>query len=124
MRKPYSQDRAHRDAEVAAASEGRAVAVPMSGLVVCDALAVAVALDRSGVVTAEQRIHVGVECAGTLTRGMTVCDWGCYDGEESQRPPCVDWVLQCNGQRYIELMDAMLSADEADEVAVGVRSRM
>ena len=86
--------------------------MPTSGLVICDALAMAVALDRQGLVTREQRIHVGVECAGTLTRGMTVCDWGCYDGLEDQRPAVVDWVLECDGARFVKLMDEMLSADE------------
>lgn len=45
------------------------------GAVICDALAVAVCLDRAAVVTAEQTLHCTVECAGVYTRGQTVCDW-------------------------------------------------
>lgn len=44
------------------------------GMIVADALAMAVALDP-GCVRRAERHHVGIELAGTLTRGATVVDW-------------------------------------------------
>lgn len=44
------------------------------GLVVADALAMAVALDPDCITACEQR-HVGIELQGGLTRGATVVDW-------------------------------------------------
>jgi len=44
------------------------------GVVAADALAMAVALDASLILRAEEH-HVGIELDGTLTRGATVVDW-------------------------------------------------
>lgn len=44
------------------------------GMILADALAMAVALDPSVVLRSERR-HVGIELDGTLTRGATVVDW-------------------------------------------------
>jgi purine nucleosidase len=45
-----------------------------SGMILADALAMAVALDPA-IVTRSERHHVGIEMAGKLTRGATVVDW-------------------------------------------------
>lgn len=44
------------------------------GMIVADALAMAVALEP-GIVQRAERHHVGIELSGTLTRGATVVDW-------------------------------------------------
>lgn len=55
-------------------SRGRA------GMIIADALAMAVALEPQIVVAAEER-HVGIELHGSLTRGATVVDWEARAGK-------------------------------------------
>lgn len=50
------------------------------GANICDALAVAVALCPEAMILQETGVNVDVELTGTMTRGQTVVDWGCYDG--------------------------------------------
>jgi len=69
-----------------------------SGAVVCDLLAIVVAIDESMVEDIE-RVHVEVELEGKLTRGMTVVDAGhCYDGVLRTR--LVRWVTKINQDKY------------------------
>lgn len=75
------------------ASHGR------GGMVVADALAMAVALEPGIVRRAELR-PVGVELAGTLTRGATVVDWEGRSG----RPPNANIVLEVDQPRFEALV--------------------
>jgi len=80
------------------------------GAVICDALAVAVAIDKADpfshqdteLVSEKERVNVEV-CRGGICDGQTVVDWGvCYDGVERKRD--VDWVSKVNVGKF----DAML----------------
>lgn len=79
-----------------------------SGAVICDALAVAVCLDRSAIVTAEQTLHCTVECDGVYTRGQTVCDWDDQVSGFSHKPPNVRWITSVDVSRYQRLLDTAL----------------
>jgi len=48
---------------------------PRAGAIICDALAMAVALAPTSVVTESHRRHVTVELASPLTRGHCIVDW-------------------------------------------------
>eukprot|EP00606_Chrysophyceae_sp_TOSAG23-5_P001173 GSChrysophyteH2.ASY1.ANO1.985.1 assembled CDS len=79
------------------------------GAVVCDCLAVAVALahnrDDTGTGALVQDfsdVHVDVELDGTHTRGQTVVDFGhCYDGVSRAR--YVRWVTQVDVAVYVDM---------------------
>ena len=78
-----------------------------SGAVICDALAVCVALFPA-VATRSTRVHVDIETTGSITRGMTVlCHNHCYDGVERERT--VSWVEAVDVKLYGELFDAALT---------------
>lgn len=77
--------------------------LPPDGAVICDALAVAVALDSDNVLTGSQRVHVDVELTGTHTRGMTVVDWGA-SFTEKQVPNCT-WVTAVSVESYAAALD-------------------
>ncbi len=79
-----------------------------SGAVICDALAVAVCLDRGTVVTAEKSLHCTVECAGVYTRGQTVCDWDDQVAGFSHEAPNVRWITGVDVTRYQQLLDTAL----------------
>lgn len=80
------------------------------GAVICDAVAVAVALcigsetERS-IVTRSKEVNVEVELEGRLTRGQTVVDWGCFDGVKRQ-PNC-HWVLDIDHAVFAEMFKEM-----------------
>ncbi|GMI15483.1 hypothetical protein TrVE_jg3556 [Triparma verrucosa] len=76
------------------------------GAVICDALAVAVGIDPGGVITGFTQTHVEVDTRKGMTKGMTLCDWGCYDGVE--RPKNVKWVTDVNVKKYEELLEQAL----------------
>ncbi|MCQ4164750.1 nucleoside hydrolase [Tahibacter harae] len=76
------------------------------GMVVADALAMAVVLDPDCVQRAEHR-HVAVELSGGLTRGATVVDW---DGR-SGRPANARIVLEVDQARFEALIRQALGAD-------------
>lgn len=65
------------------------------GMIVADALAMAVALEPSIVRRAESH-HVGVELAGGLTRGATVVDWD----DRMGRPANARIVLEVDQARF------------------------
>ena len=75
------------------------------GAVICDALAIAVALNPSELIQYSQAVHVDVELNGELTRGQTVVDWGCYDGVI--RTKNCDWILQLNTEVFIDMFRYM-----------------
>jgi purine nucleosidase len=69
------------------------------GMIAADALAMAVALEPALVRRAE-RLHVGIELAGGLTRGATVVDWDIRMG----RPANARIVLQVDQMRFEALV--------------------
>jgi len=75
------------------------------GMIVADALAMAVALEPSIVRRAEAH-HVAVELAGGLTRGATVVDWD----DRMGRPPNARIVLEVDQARFEALTAAGLGA--------------
>jgi inosine-uridine nucleoside N-ribohydrolase len=42
-----------------------------------------------------------VEVAGTLTRGQTVVDWGCFDGV-ARKSNC-NWILEIDNDVFAEM---------------------
>jgi purine nucleosidase len=76
----------------------------MQGAVVCDALAMAIALNP-GLIQHSQTVNVEVELNGTHTRGQTVVDWGCYDGVA--RVKNCEWVLRVSGAEFIEMFTSL-----------------
>lgn len=75
------------------------------GLVLADALAMAVVLQPDCVVRAEHR-HVAVELHGTLTRGATIVDWD----RRSGRAPNARIVLDVDQARFEAMIRAALGA--------------
>lgn len=73
------------------------------GMIVADALAMAVALDPSIVRRTEAR-HVAIELAGTATRGATVVDWEGRLG----RPANANIVLEVDQARFEALVAGAL----------------
>lgn len=71
------------------------------GAVVCDALAMAVALDPDSLIVSSHDVNTEVELAGHFTRGQTVVDWGCYDGVI--RPKNCRWVTKVDDSAYQKL---------------------
>lgn len=68
------------------------------GAVICDCLAVAIAMDDS-LIAESIPVHVDVELLGSLTRGQTVVDFGhCYDGVTRVRN--VEWVTKVYLEGY------------------------
>ncbi len=78
------------------------------GAVICDALAVAVCLDRAAVVTAEKSLHCTVECEGVYTRGQTVCDWDDQVAGFAHEAPNVHWITGVDVTKYQQLLDVAL----------------
>jgi purine nucleosidase len=76
------------------------------GMIVADALAMAVALAPGAVLRAE-RHHVGIETAGQLTRGATVVDWE----DRLGRPANARIVLDVDQARFQALVAMALGAD-------------
>jgi purine nucleosidase len=75
------------------------------GIIAADALAMAVAIDRT-VVTRSERRHVAVELDGRLTRGATVVDW---DGRLG-KPANANVVLELDQGRFAAMVRAALGA--------------
>lgn len=72
------------------------------GAVVCDAVAMAVALcSEEEMVTESKDVNVEVELEGSITRGQTVVDWGCFDGVE--RLPNCRWVLDVDHAKFCRM---------------------
>jgi purine nucleosidase len=75
------------------------------GAVICDALAVAIALDPQNLIQSQALVHVDVELKGELTRGQTVVDWGCYDGVV--RTKNCQWVMEAKSDLFVEMFQKM-----------------
>ena len=73
------------------------------GAVMCDFLAVACAVDEDVVVEGAM-VNVEVETAECMTNGMTLVDWGCYDGVE-EREKRVKWVKEVDMQRVVKMLE-------------------
>ncbi|NCT67584.1 MAG: nucleoside hydrolase [Rhodanobacteraceae bacterium] len=80
-----------------------------AGMIIADALAMAVALEP-GIVTRAERHHVGVELAGALTRGATVVDWE----DRLGRPANARIVLEVEQAHFEALAAAALGAHKSD----------
>jgi purine nucleosidase len=80
-----------------------------TGAVICDLLAVAVALcgksSPNSLVEKSRRVNVEVELTGTHTRGQTVVDWGCYDG--IKRIPNCNWITNVRMTEYVRMFEKM-----------------
>lgn len=68
------------------------------GAVICDVLAMAVALNPDYIIRDSEEVHVEVELEGKLTRGQTVVDWGCFDGIERKKN--CDWISRIDLDVY------------------------
>ena len=76
------------------------------GAVICDMLAVAVALNYSSLVLSVEKCHVDVELQGKHTRGATICDFGhCYD--KVRRDRRIIWVDKCDSRLLIEMFKSI-----------------
>jgi purine nucleosidase len=79
------------------------------GAVICDALALAVALDEPGVVSAHQCVNVEVELTGSITRGQTVVDWGCFDNVDRQKN--CHWITGVNLETYLAMFRSVFDEE-------------
>lgn len=80
-----------------------------SGIIAADALAMAVAIDPTIVIRAEDR-HVAVELDGRLTRGATVVDWT----RRLDRPANARIVMEVDHERFGAMVQRALGvADKA-----------
>jgi purine nucleosidase len=77
------------------------------GIIAADALAMAVAIDPSVVVSREHR-RVGVELDGHLTRGATVVDWG---GRLDQQRAQVSVVMELDQAKFAAMVRRALGAE-------------
>ena len=76
-----------------------------TGAVICDCLAIAIALDPS-MIKKSARVHVDVETNGTFTRGQTVVDFGhSYDMDPRDRN--VQWLTDVDQEKYIRRFKMM-----------------
>lgn len=71
------------------------------GAVICDVLAIAAALNPEGIIKAAQDVNVEVELVGSLTRGQTVVDWGCFD--PVTRPLNCKWITEVDLNAYVQM---------------------
>ena len=72
------------------------------GAVICDMLAVAIALNYSSLVSSVEKCHIDVELQGKHTRGTTICDYGhCYDQVDRDRR--IIWVSECDSTVLIHM---------------------
>ena len=74
-----------------------------SGAVICDPCALIYCLDKETASSFEQ-VHIEVECKSELTRGMTVVDWGSYDGVS--RSKNVKWLIDMDNERFLRMLRA------------------
>lgn len=79
-----------------------------SGMILADALAMAVALDP-GIVTRSERHHVAIEMTGHLTRGATVVDWD----DRLGHPANANIVLDVDQGRFEALVALAVGAPAA-----------
>lgn len=78
---------------------------------ICDALAIAVALCQDVVVKYDV-VHIDVELCGEYTRGTTVVDFGhAYDlaPNDESRPRTVRWISSIDPQIYQDVFSNCIS---------------
>jgi inosine-uridine nucleoside N-ribohydrolase len=75
------------------------------GAVICDLLAVAIAINSEELILAQTLVNVEIELEGKLTRGQTVVDWGCYDGIHREKN--CNWIMEVKQERVIEMFMTM-----------------
>jgi purine nucleosidase len=73
-----------------------------NGVIICDPCAMAYCLDKKSA-TSYNNVNVEVECKSELTRGMTVIDWGSYDG--ATRVKNVKWLEKMDINIYVEMLN-------------------
>lgn len=81
------------------------------GAVICDALAVAVAL-HPDIIVKYDLVHVDVELCGTYTRGTTVVDFGhAYElpQNDESRPRTVRWIAAIDPKIYQDVFSNCVS---------------
>lgn len=79
--------------------------IGLDGLILCDLVAAAVALDP-GIMTEKAQAHVAVETCGTIARGLTAIDYTGLSG----RPPNATVCLGVDARRVGELFLQALTA--------------
>ena len=74
------------------------------GAVICDLVAVLVAMEP-GIVVKSEMVHVEVEGnSKAIGWGATVVDWGhCYDGAERKR--MVEWITEIDVEMYARMVE-------------------
>ena len=77
-----------------------------TGAVICDLLAVAIAINQDALIKESGQVHVEVELHGKHTRGMTIVDWGhCYDGLDRNRN--IRWISKIHEHVFFEMFEKM-----------------
>jgi len=78
------------------------------GAVICDPMAAAYCLNPQ-IAKSHQFVHVEVECKSETTKGMTVVDWGSYDG--ANRKKNVKWLLDMDDDLYFRYLKELCIRD-------------
>ncbi len=79
-----------------------------NGAVICDCLAVAIAMNPQALVIESNKVHVDVELQGMYTRGQTVVDFGhCYDGQLRNRN--IEWITKISVAAYQDSWSRMMN---------------
>lgn len=71
------------------------------GADICDALAMAIALNPEEIIVLSEKVNVEVELEGKITRGQTVVDWGCFDAVVRKKN--CDWILKIHHDVYLRM---------------------
>lgn len=79
-----------------------------NGAVICDALAMAVALNPDNLIATSHDVNAEIELAGHITRGQTVVDWGCYDG--IVRNHNCRWIMSVDIAVFVDMFRKMYTA--------------
>ncbi|CAE8673619.1 unnamed protein product, partial [Polarella glacialis] len=88
--------------------QGSSSASSSCGAVICDAVAVAIAL-KPEVVRKSCDVHVEVELKGDITRGQTVVDWGTScEGAGRQRRVC--WAEELDVEMFCQMLRETVAA--------------
>ena len=71
------------------------------GAVICDPCAMIYFIEKRTAKSVEL-VHVDVECQSELTRGMTILDWGSYDGINREKN--VKWLMQMDENFMLNIL--------------------
>lgn len=72
------------------------------GANICDSLCVAIALQDSSFVKTATAVNVDVELDGSMTRGQTVVDWGCFDGVVRHKN--CNWIKTIDEEKWHQMV--------------------